>query len=704
MALRIPAVSAILVAIFGGIGCSQVTPAELLSNPCLRAAQIDGRQTQGEWDAAACHALSMSMIAVDSAKDPRDAQLFAMNSASNLYVALRVPDPDPEASLEPMLSDLALLVFAAGEQVAAGDDRKLIIPGAYIDKHVVEPGKDADDAVQHGSGAMGHADGEYFAEWSLPLNSGDGEDLAAKPGDRVRFNLVYADGFTADLKGTEFGGIFTPSGDDASGWGTLLLADDVGAEEPAAEPEWLTRLFPHTGEPDDYEHRLRRVEATQIPVGNQMGGQVTCELVFRGIDGKPLTARARIFLPPEVLSDPAAKVPLWCNTGYELNAGGASGRLAKGWAVSTPHAHPQNPLDRGPNLDIALLHAVRALPFIDSSRVMIQGGSAGGYTALMVAAETFPVVCVMPAVPPVNWGYNAEYFFRNSRLARAVPEGSQTPTLPVLSAVIGIAEAGRNSMGPDTDADSWLMSSPISHLQTLTAPIQVTFSTADMLVPIDQVSAELIQPRENGLLPEGFTTAIDELITRPEARHTLLELLPKEAYEQFIVPVPEGAPVAKPGAAAGPPAPIQIPFSPERIWSIVVINEGPVEPDVGHFRYALAPSQEAFIQWAFERGVTKQQLTLEKLKRLMMRLRGVEYRPFTTQLEGGDEPIQANRLDFPRAERADVLTGLKAFAQEDERALWLAGVYEGLPAELKALGPRLAGNAEQVRQALHNAN
>lgn len=697
-------VFSILLAMFGGLGCSQETPTDVRSAPCVRAARIDGRRTEGEWDAAARHAFSMAMTATGGAKEPRDVELFAMNSADNLYVALRVPDADPEASMQPVRTDFALLVFAAGEQVAAGDDRKIVIPSAYVDKHVLEPGTDADDATQHGRGAMAHADGEYFTEWSLPLDSGDGQDLKARPGDRVRFNVVYADGFTADLEGTEFGGIFTASADDASGWGALVLADNVGTEEPTPEPEWLTKLFPHTGQPDQYEPRLRRVEANDIPVGGRVGGQVTCELIFRGIDGNPQTAQARVFLPPEVHGSSDTKVPLWCNTGYEIDAGGASALLAKGWAVSTPHAHPQNPLDRGPNLDIALLHAARAMPFVDNSRVMIQGGSAGGYTALMVAAETFPVVCVMPGVPPVNWGYNAEYFFHNTELARTVPEGSETPTLPVLSAVIGIAEAGRNSMGPDTDADSWLMSSPISQLLTLTAPIQVTFSTADMLVPIDQVSDQLIRPREDGRLPQGFTTSIGELMTRPEATRTLLELLPEEAYELFVVPVPEGASVAKLDGATGPPAAIELPFSHERTWSIVVIDEGPVEPDVGHFRYALAPNQDAFLQWALERGITREQLTLEKLKRLMMRFKGLEYRPFTTQLEGADQPIQATRLDFAEAERADVLRGLRAFAEADGRALWLAEVYELLPEGLRVLGASLGEDADEVREALTAAH
>jgi hypothetical protein len=132
-----------------------------------------------------------------------------------------------------------------------------------VDKHVVTPGKDAADLQRDGQGTLAWEAGEYAAEFGFPLNSGDSQDLAAKPGDRLHFNLVYADAFTADLAGTQFGGIFSASADDAAGWGYLVLADKVGTEAPAPEPEWLVKLFPRTGEPDEFAHRLRRLEATR---------------------------------------------------------------------------------------------------------------------------------------------------------------------------------------------------------------------------------------------------------------------------------------------------------------------------------------------------------------------------------------------------------------------------------------------------------
>lgn len=478
------------------------------------------------------------------------------------------------------------------------------------------------------------------------------------------------------------------------------LTDTEPLDQPLPAPQWLAQLFPHTEAPDECAHRFRRIEAIEVPVGEATGGQVTVEFLHRVVTGEVETARARVFLPPQLRADPKAQLPLVCSVGYEAELDGAMALLSQGFVVSTPHAHGENPLGRGPNLDIALLHAVRALAFIDNERVMIQGGSAGGYTALMVAAEAFPVLCVMPDVPPVNWGYNAAYFCRNGEEATRIDPATGQPSMRVLHVVLPIGQAGVESLGSDTDGASWLMSSPLEHLETLTAPIQAVWSTADMLVPVDQVGPQFTRGRDAGLFPQSFTTDLNQLMKRPETRRTLMQALPDEVREVFVVPVPDAPVLEYEIEPDGPPAPIDLPFSPARTWSIVIIDEGPAEPDCGHFRYALTCSHEAFRAWALGRGLAAEQLTLEQLRRLMMRLQGAEYRPFTVQPEGCARPIDGVRLDFPEAERQDVTAGLMAFSRDGERAQRLAEFYGQLPGELKRLGEKLGGTPAAVEAAL----
>ena len=90
-----------------------------------------------------------------------------------------------------------------------------------------------------------------------------------------------------------------------------------------------------------------------------------------------------------------------------------------------------------------------------------------------------------------------------------------------------------------------------------------------------------------------------------------------------------------------------------------------------------------------------------KLQRLMKRLRGQAWRPLGVRLGSNDEVVEGNQLDYPEAERADVLLGLTAFATDDACATRLARLYSQLPAELKALGGQFGnGTPTEMRKAL----
>jgi hypothetical protein len=479
------------------------------------------------------------------------------------------------------------------------------------------------------------------------------------------------------------------------------MAESLDPETPMTEPEWLTGLFPYTGEPGRRENRLRRISSSELEVNGRKAGSVIVEYRYPGIDGRDEVSRARIFLPPELRADSTRRVPLIHNAGYELDENSAIGLLAKGYAVSTPHAQPLNPLGRSVILDRAIIHAMRQIPFIDPLRVSIQGGSAGGWMTLMLAADAFPLVWAMPDVPPIHWGYNAAFIGEHNSMA-AAPPGSDQPRMPYLFMVGVIAEQTKALYGMPFDSPTLLAVSPLAHLDTITAPTLATFSTADILVPIDQVGADLARPFDAKLLPEGFRTAMTDRFLGVKGKRTLLTALPKDRYELFVLPLPDDLPRVKIGGT--PPAgvkPIPLPFSKQKVWSIVVIDEGPIEPGNAHTRYIWGMDHEPFRKWAEQRGVTADQLSAPKLQRLMMRLMGEPWRPFRARPGGKVEEIAGNLLDYPEAERADVLTGLRAFAEEDARARQLAKLYDRLPKRLKALGDKLgAGSPDGVRAAL----
>lgn len=473
-----------------------------------------------------------------------------------------------------------------------------------------------------------------------------------------------------------------------------LLVLPCGATPPSA---WLSTLFPDNEKPDRLEHRLKRLDATEININGRIAGSITVEFVYPGLDGHDEKGQARIFLPPDLHDSPAHAVPLIHVAGYELDENGAKGLLSKGYAVSTPHAHPLNPLGRGFNLDRAIIHAVRRLPFIDPLRVSIQGGSAGGWMTLMLTADAFPLVWSMPDVPPIHWGYNAGYISDQRSEDPVVKQ-----QVPFVQAVSAISSQAKEFFGMPFDSLTYLSLSPLAHLDTITAPTLATFSTADVLVPIDQVSPKLIQPWDANQFPKGYSTAMTTRYPSVGGKRTLIEALPRDRYELFIIPLPEDMPkVRMNGTPPKGAKPIVLPFSKTKVWSINVINEGGIEPGNGHLKYFWGMDHEPFRIWAESQGVLPGQLTPKKLERLMKRIKGEPWRPFRVRPGNKGAEIEGNALDYPEAERADVLVGLLAFAREDVRATRLAQLYSKLPAKLKLLGARLGeGSPLGVRKAL----
>lgn len=129
-----------------------------------------------------------------------------------------------------------------------------------------------------------------------------------------------------------------------------------------------------------------------------------------------------------------------------------------------------------------------------------------------------------------------------------------------------------------------------------------------------------------------------------------------------------------------------LPYSKERVWSVVVLDEGAPEPAVGHFKYHWALDHEPFRKWAEARGVIADQLTAAKLERLMKRYRGEPWRPLRVSPGDKGEEVAGNVSVYLMAERNDVLLGLRVFAEDGARALHLRKLYSALPADLKLFG------------------
>jgi len=656
-----------LAAVFAVRGAT--LPKAVESAPCRTAPTIDGVIGDDEWRDARVYKFDMPVIRLNpSASETRPCELRAMNSANALYLALRVPDQTADDSLSPLVLDLAMLAFCQGDEVRAGDDRKAIAHGLYRDKAVDAPGKgDKDDPKQDGRGVMGRAKGFCSFEWAVPLGATDKDDLRAKPGDAVRFNVTYFDAFQLPLTKTQVGGAYGAQLDRADAWGTLRLASDVKDDGGSAfeGPAWVRPLLREAA--SGPATRLRVTETAPAAGSNTAKALVT--FTYRDEHGAEKEAKAKLYLPERVKAGGDVKVPLVFAAGYELPDGAEQLYTQLGWAVASPRELPTNPLIRTANPDIALMHAVRAFPFVDDTRVLIAGGSAGGYMTLMLAAETFPLAGAMPDVPPVNWGYNAAFFYKQKA------EGKITAKLPTLSAVAGLLGGATAVYGNDYDDPIWYAHSPLAHVPTITCPVSVYWTTADMLVPMNQVGARWVQPFDKAQFPDGFTMEPEKLLEKREGRLTLVDVLPAADFEVFNLAMQRNSPAR------------ELPVSADKLWSITILDEGPPEPAVGHRKYQSALTRKAFLERVLTGKVPARQLTAPKLERLMDRYAGKEWLPSRLQ-----------HLDVAESERADVLRGLRTYVSSSaENAQTFADLYARLPKARQVL------DADTVRELTRGA-
>ena len=284
-------------------GCSRAAPpTNFDSSPCQTPPTIDGVIGADEWRDAPVHAFELNMIRLDPrATEKRPCELRVMNSANALYVALQVPDETIDNSLAPLMLDAAILAFCHGDQVKARDDRKVIALGIYRDKFVSAPGKgDSDDARQDGRGAMSRKNGKCSFEWALPLDSGDSDDLHARPGDSFRFNLVYFDALQIPMTKTWLGGLHGPQLDKADGWGTLRLAADVKDDGGVAfqAPAWVKAVAGRLKSVS--ASRLRVLSETLLPGSSPPTAKVVVSFTYRDSQGKTKEAKAKVFVPESV--------------------------------------------------------------------------------------------------------------------------------------------------------------------------------------------------------------------------------------------------------------------------------------------------------------------------------------------------------------------------------------------------------------------
>jgi hypothetical protein len=285
----------------------------------------------------------------------------------------------------------------------------------------------------------------------------------------------------------------------------------------------------------------------------------------------------------------------------------------------------------------------------------------------------------MPDVPVLNWGYNVDYHRHNDRRSRALESaGGPAPPTPRWHDFMTTADRSAEALGADTAAATWWSVSPLAHLDVITCPVSAFFTTADLLVPIGQVGRGLERPPQVDDFFEGFAQDPDAVSEAPASRRRLLDMLPPESVTLRWLDVPPGTARLDVDNPPEQYARIELPPA-ETQWTVGIIDEGAVDAGVAHFKYAVQVDRGDTLRRYVMHPVAAEQLTGAKLRRLMHRLRGDEW------LDG------LVRLDYPDADRDDVLRGLITYCAVPGATARLRALYAALPADLQALGDALPG-------------
>jgi dienelactone hydrolase len=464
---------------------------------------------------------------------------------------------------------------------------------------------------------------------------------------------------------------------------------------PAAWPRWMQRLI-QPASSDRVDRPLRVVSHTKAAVKHRVGSSVRTlrvrqydlEVPYLSTGGQAKTGAARLF----VRQDAKAPIPLIAIMHYELGLEGAGEYMAEGWAVMTPR-EGLNPFADSVNFNLALVQVCRQLPFIDGQRIALVGGSAGGYVTLMVASQTFPVAAAAALAPLSSMPYNVEFFARNTAVARCGAKdekGNDASCVPVFCSIAEAITGFAAFLGPlRQNWRQWLRNSPVGVLNLVTCPVLATFSTADTLVPINQLGdAFAIQPAK-GVFPERFEFARRAVVATTPARRTFMQGAGGRA-RVFRVVVPDTLTKFWDLGGAAPPSDYLVPckFSRSQRFSILILDEGAPDPRLGHFKYCFGYTAVPFLRHCFGRRtpLAADQLTLGKLERLMRRFRGDEADPLVGCEEPGKPPMLLTRRNTTAREKADVIAGLRAYCESGEaHRRRLRALYRKLPASLRAL-------------------
>ena len=279
--------------------------------------------------------------------------------------------------------------------------------------------------------------------------------------------------------------------------------------------------------------------------------------------------------------------------------------LHEGWAVASPFEDSDNNPEitrDGLVSNSALLYELRHRPEIDEARIAVVGGSAGGYTAMMLSAlHLFPACTVASgAFANVYFNYRryAPYLSTfNLPAFLSLKEEERTDLVGLFSKLpIPYGIVFNTCRTPEIDARLDDLQTGAAVTPTMLAdcysnPLMEVHNTSDILCPVDQITRGFTCSHVSDDLPADFKYKLADYDLPEGFDRSFTEQLPHGSYSERLIPVlPKGTSA-------------ELPFD-EKPFQINIIDEG--EPQSHGSHGTDMPkgsfSQKAYMKHAFENG------------------------------------------------------------------------------------------------------
>lgn len=310
--------------------------------------------------------------------------------------------------------------------------------------------------------------------------------------------------------------------------------------------------------------------------------------------------------------------------------------LGKGWMVASPtdfeNTYNGQLTDDDLIFNNAAVYKLKELPEVDTDKIALVGGSAGGYMTLMLNATKLGICCSIANSPVTNLYFNFYEFFRSANqlnveaLAKSdatekaakpktpmeVMQSVMNLPIPFLAAVCGMFLPNLDNFPDKEDIKRWEAFSPVALTELFVNPLMVNHFTSDILVPVDQISRRYTYEKPGESLPVDFSSRMSKE-SPGRLKNSLEDGLPKEELriERLDVEETEAKGV--------------FPFDDKKCFNLNIFDDGPTE---GYGSHRAKPStgrviDTPYLEAMFAKGAAKtNMLTQEKLKFLLKQYQG----------------------------------------------------------------------------------